>query len=555
MRHRAAVAKTLFWREIMIDGDVQKELKTAFEQLPHSIPLHLFVGKSADDPFSRAAREMIKAFGDLSKKIVVTIHDMDDPLAAKWGVTVSPTFVFDPERTSIRYMGVPYGEEGRTMLGILILVGLRAGNLSEQSLSVLKKLDERREVKIFVSATCPYCPDQALNAVKAAIERPDLVSVEIIDTQSNPELANQYSAFSVPQTFANEVLIAQGAQTEELFMLSLQKLEQQTLFIPDVEADEIDTDVVIVGGGPSGLTAGIYTVRSGLRTAVIERGPLGGQVALTPLVENYPGFTRVPGKTLVDILVSHALEYVQIFQGEDVLEIRPGSPMEVLTSRRRFKTRAVVLATGASYKHLDIPGETRLAGRGVSYCATCDGQLFKGKKVIVVGGGNSAVTEVLYLRHIGVDVTLVHRRDALRAQEHLTRDLAVNEIPVLWNTVLTEIHGTQRVSEVTLYNTKTGETSTMAVDGVFIAIGYMPNVDLASRSGVEIDEDGFIKHDMRHRTNVPGVYSAGDVEGGFKQIVTAMGQGTEAALSVYEDLAHPYWSREGASQGVVAARA
>jgi thioredoxin reductase (NADPH) len=278
-------------------------------------------------------------------------------------------------------------------------------------------------------------------------------------------------------------------------------------------------------------------------------------VALTPLVENYPGFTRVPGKTLVDILVSHALEYVQIFQGEEVLEIRPGSPMEVLTSRRRFKTRAVVLATGASYKHLDIPGEARLAGRGVSYCATCDGQLFKGKKVIVVGGGNSAVTEVLYLRHIGVDVTLVHRRDALRAQEHLTRDLKVNEIPVFWNTVLTEIHGTQRVTEVSLYNTKTGETSTMAVDGVFIAIGYMPNVELASKSGVEVNEDGFIRHDMRHRTNVPGVYSAGDVEGGFKQIVTAMGQGTEAALSVYEDLAHPYWSREDTPQGVVSARA
>lgn len=539
----------------MIDGDVQKELKAAFEQLPNPIPVHLFVGKSADDPYSRAAGELIRAFGELSKKIQVTEHDMEDPLAAKWGVSASPTFVFDPERTSIRYLGVPYGEEGRTMLGTLILVGLRTGNLSEQSKSVLKKIEDRREVKIFVSATCPYCPDQALHAVKAAIERPEWVSVEIIDTQSNPELTSRYSAFSVPQTYANDLLIAQGAQTEELFMLSLQKLEQQTLFIPDVEAEEIETDVVVVGGGPSGLTAGIYTVRSGLRTAVIERGPLGGQVALTPIVENYPGFTRVPGKTLVDIIVSHALEYVQIFQGEEVLEIRPGATVEVVTNRRRFKTRAVVLATGASYKHLDIPGEMRLAGRGVSYCATCDGQLFKGKKVVVVGGGNSAVTEVLYLRHIGVDVTLVHRRDALRAQEHLTRDLAVNEIPVLWNTNLKEIRGTQRVTEVVLFNNKTGETSTMAVDGVFIAIGYLPNVDLAARSGVELDEDGFIKHDPRHRTNVQGIYSAGDVEGGFKQIVTAMGQGTEAALSVYEDLAHPYWSREEQAPSLVAVKA
>jgi thioredoxin reductase (NADPH) len=306
--------------------------------------------------------------------------------------------------------------------------------------------------------------------------------------------------------------------------------------------------VVIVGGGPAGLAAGIYTVRSGLRTAVIERGALGGQVATTPVVENYPGFTRVPGKTLVDILVSHALEYVQIFQGEEVVGIRSGPQIEVLTSRRKFLTRAVILATGASYKRLNAPGEARFMGRGVSYCATCDGPLFKGKKVIVVGGGNSAATEALYLYNIEVDVSLVHRRDTFRAQEHLTRNISSNDIPVLWDTEVVEIRGKEKVNEVVLRNNKTGLISSMPVDGVFIAIGYEPSVDLAKSLGLELTEDDFIKHDSHHRTNMPGIYSAGDVEGGFKQIVTAMGQGTEAALSVFEDLMHPYWLEEAVKE-------
>jgi thioredoxin reductase (NADPH) len=304
----------------------------------------------------------------------------------------------------------------------------------------------------------------------------------------------------------------------------------------------VETDLVIVGGGPAGLTAGIYAVRSGLRTAIVERGPLGGQVATTPIVENYPGFTRVAGKSLVDILVSHALEYVQIFPGEEVLEIRPGEPIEVVTSRRRFLARAVLLATGANYRRLGVPGEDRFQGRGVSYCATCDGPLFKGRSVIVVGGGNSAATEALHLHHIGVRVTLVHRRDTLRAQDHLIRNIQANAIAVMWNTEIKEIRGKERVTEVVLTNNRSGEESVLPCDGVFVAIGYEPAVELAVRTGVEITTEGFIKRDERHRTNIAGLYSAGDVEGGYKQIITAMGQGTEAALSIFEDLAHPYWT-------------
>ena len=158
---------------------------------------------------------------------------------------------------------------------------------------IIEKVNSPRKVKVFSSPTCPYCPQQAVNALKAAIAKPELISVEIVDIQANPHLADSYSAHSVPQTFANDVLIAQGAQPEELFILSLEKMLEQTVFIPDIDAELVENDLVIVGGGPAGLTAGIYAVRSGLNTAVIERDTLGGQVAITPLVENYPGFTQV----------------------------------------------------------------------------------------------------------------------------------------------------------------------------------------------------------------------------------------------------------------------
>ncbi len=518
-----------------------RQLKQTFEQLPNDIPLLLFADRGRDDVFAQATRQVIRAFRELSPRITLKEYGLDHELARRHNVTRSPTLLVAPDRYSIRWLGAPMGEEARTLLETFMLVGLGRSNLNEQAQKVLRRIDSDRQVKVFVSATCPYCPQQAVNGVKAAIELPEHVSLEIIDIQSEADLANQYAAHSVPMAFANEVLIGHGAQTEEVFMLSLQKLEAQTIFIPDSDAEQVETDLVIVGGGPAGLTAGIYAVRSGLRTAIVERQALGGQVATTPVVENYPGFTSVGGKSLVDIMVSHALQYVQIFQGEGVLEIAHGNPIVVQTSRRKFMTKTLLLATGATHRHLNVPGESRLAGRGVSYCSTCDGPLFKGKSVVMVGGGNSAVTEALYLHHMGVKVTLVHRRDTLRAQEVLARQLTENGIPVLWNTEIREIRGEERVREVLLANNLSKQTSVFPTDGVFIAVGYEPAVELAGKLGLEINADGYIRHDGKHRTNLPGVYSAGDVEGGYKQIVTAAGQGAEAAMTIFADLINPYW--------------
>jgi thioredoxin reductase (NADPH) len=524
--------------------DVKAQLRPIFEKFRNEIRLLLFTAPGSNEPFNQGARQIIRTLRELSPKITLHEFDLAHKEARKSKADYSPTLIFDPENYRVRWYGAPLGEEARTFVEALIMIGYGKTNLGDQAKKILDGMKGPRDIKVFVSTTCPYCPQQAVNALKAAIEKPELITLEIIDIQANPQLAEKYSAQSVPQVYANEKLIAMGAQTEDLFMLSLEKMEQQTFFIPVSDAEEVTADLIIVGGGPAGLTAGIYGARSGLRTVIIERNVLGGQVANTPVVENYPGITQIGGKALVDLLVNHALEYVKIFPGEEVIEIEPGDTIKVLTNRRHFNSRCLLLATGAEYRHLDVPGESRLSGHGVSYCSTCDGPLFKGKKVIMAGGGDSAVTEALHLNNIGVDVTLVHRRDTLRAQEHLTRSLSATNINVLFNKEIVEIRGKDRVEEVELLDNQTGETSTISADGVFIAIGYSPSTELAKKIGLEITSDGYIKHDSRHRTSIQGIYSAGDVEGGYKQIVTAAGHGSEAALTIFEDLVNPYWKKE-----------
>lgn len=522
----------------------RKKLTRLFNNMEHEVPLVLFTEPLNNTQYNDAARTVIRAVRDLSNKVGLREYGLSHQLAKQHGITKSPTLLFDPEHLSIRWLGAPVGEEGRTFVEAIIMLGSRNTELSGPSQKLLEKITTPRAIKLFVSPTCPFCPQQAVNALKAAIARPELISLEIIDIQVNPDLAEQYNAFSVPVCFANDVMIARGAQQEELFMASLEKLEQQNIFIPESDAEQVDTDLTIIGGGPAGLTAGIYAARSGLKTVIIERGALGGQVALTPVVENYPGFAQIGGKTLVDIMVSHALEYVSIFPDEEVMEIKIGRPFKILTNRRRYTANAILLATGASYRRLGIPGEERLSGSGVSYCSTCDGALFKGKEVIVVGGGDSALTDALYLANNDIQVTIVHRRDAFRAQQHLVSQLQKHNIDVMFNTEVTEIRGEKKVAEVTLQNNKTGKSSTKALDGIFIAIGYEPAVEIAHKTGIALTDDGFIKVDGNHRTSIPGIYAAGDVEGGYKQIVTAAGHGSGAAITIFEDLVNPYWKTQ-----------
>ncbi|MDA8099385.1 MAG: FAD-dependent oxidoreductase [Nitrospiraceae bacterium] len=296
---------------------------------------------------------------------------------------------------------------------------------------------------------------------------------------------------------------------------------------------------MIIGGGPAGLTAAIYATRAGLDCIVIEKMNPGGQVAITPVVENYPGFMRIGGKSLVDLITQQAVQYAEVHVGEYVTEAKKEPDRYYLkTNHAIYRTRGIVIATGVEPRALEAPGAQKFYGRGVSYCATCDGYFFKdGKRVIVVGGGNTAVTDALYLHNIGAKVTLVHWKDVLRAEDRLKESLKQSGIPVLWNSEVREIHGDKQVHSVKIEDKKTGQMTGMPVDGVFIAVGYVPSVEIAKQLGAELNAEGYVKVDLTTmRTSLPLVYAAGDITGGMKQIVVAVAQGSMAAMTAFEDL-------------------
>jgi thioredoxin reductase (NADPH) len=307
---------------------------------------------------------------------------------------------------------------------------------------------------------------------------------------------------------------------------------------------QTDFDVVIVGAGPAGLSAGIYARRAGLSCAILEKGVPGGQVLTSPKIENYPGFPEIEGMRLMEIMAEHARRYVDIKEGEEVTRlVRSGEKFEFTTPSGRYSSRAVILATGSFHRKLGVKGEDGLSGKGVSYCATCDGFFFRSKKVVVVGGGNTALTDALYLQSIGCEVSIVHRRNSFRADRHLQDSVAERKIEVLWDTVVDEIVGTDEVTGVRLRKAASGPSELMSVQGVFVAVGEVPSSQLAAELGVKMDPGGFVFVDASFRTNVPFVYAAGDVSGGIRQIVAAVHGGAASALACFEDLAKPYFSR------------
>ena len=307
---------------------------------------------------------------------------------------------------------------------------------------------------------------------------------------------------------------------------------------------QADFDVIIVGAGPAGLSAGIYARRAGLSCVILEKGIPGGQVLTSPKIENYPGFPEIEGMKLMETMAEHARRYVEIREGEEVIRlVRSGDKFEFTTHSGRYSSRALILATGSFHRKLRVKGEDALSGKGVSYCATCDGFFFRDKKVMVVGGGNTALTDALYLKSIGCDVSIVHRRDSFRADRHLQDSVSERGIEVLWSSVVDEIEGTDEVTGVRLSNVHTGSSETIPLSGVFVAVGEVPSSQLAAELGVKMDPGGFVLVDAGFRTNVPLVYAAGDVSGGIRQIVAAVHGGAAAALSCFEDLARPYFSR------------
>jgi thioredoxin reductase (NADPH) len=306
-------------------------------------------------------------------------------------------------------------------------------------------------------------------------------------------------------------------------------------------------DLIIIGAGAAGLAAGIYGARSGLKTLIIEGKLAGGTTSDAPVVENYPGFSQVGGAELAEKMVLHCRKTgvaINELETVTILDLK-GERKIVKTSKATYETNALIIATGSHYREIGVPGEKEFRGRGVSYCAVCDGPLFKGKQVLVIGGGNSAAITTLYLSDIAAEVKVAHRRNAFRAEEALVKDMASKKnVQVFWNTEVREIKGEKLVTKVVLFDNKAEETKELAVDAIFVQIGEAPNSQLAREAGVGVDEHGYIKIDMFQRTSIPGVYAAGDVTNHpVKQVGTAVGQGTTAALEAYGYIRRPYYRK------------
>lgn len=300
-----------------------------------------------------------------------------------------------------------------------------------------------------------------------------------------------------------------------------------------------DYDLIIVGGGPGGLTAGIYAGRARLKSLLIERLIHGGQMMTTDLVENYPGFPEgISGFELSDRMRKQAERFGLEFLSAEVLDLQPGPPHTVVLEDRKLTAGAVVISSGAGYSRLGVPGEHEFTAKGVSYCATCDGALYRGHTIAVVGGGDTALTDTIFLTRFADKIHLIHRRDAFRGAKVLQEQIFASEkVEIHWNTVVQEIQGAEAVERVRLKNVKTGEESTLEVTGVFIFVGITPNSGWL-KNRVAMDEWGFIFTDAQMATDIPGVFAVGDVRHKIlRQIATAVGDGAIAAFAAENYLA------------------
>ncbi|AKL98050.1 thioredoxin-disulfide reductase [Endomicrobium proavitum] len=296
--------------------------------------------------------------------------------------------------------------------------------------------------------------------------------------------------------------------------------------------DKIIYDAIIIGGGPAGMTAAIYTARARLNTLLIEKSGCGGQMAVTDLLENYPGFNGgINGFELGTKLEAQVKDFGAQIVYDEVESISEGNIKTVKTPNAAYQAKTVIIAAGTKVKNLGVKGEEKFIGNGISFCAVCDAPFYKNKDVLVVGGGDSAVQEAIYLAKFAKNVTIIHRRDELRAAKILReRMLSYKNISVMYNTVADNITGSEKIEKVTVSNVKTKEQKDLKVDGIFVFVGLLPNTTFSSN--VALDALGYIITDENMKTSIPGIFAAGDIrKKQLRQVVTAASDGAQAAIS------------------------
>lgn len=511
----------------MLDTTLKTQLKAYLEKVVQPIEL---VATLDDSAKAHEMQELLEEIVSLSDKI--TLVKRDDETVRK------PSFSINRIGSDIgvRFAGVPMGHEFTSLVLALLHVGGHTIKFDEAVIEQIRNLDGDYVFETFISLTCHNCPEvvQALNTMAVINPR---IKVTTIDGGVFPQEVESRQIMAVPMMFLNGEHFGQGRTSVEEI---LAKLDTNAGTRQAAELSKKDVfDVLIVGGGPAGAAAAVYAARKGIKTGVIAER-FGGQTLDTLAIENFISVKETDGPKFAMALEQHVKEYdVDIMNTQRAAKLVPGKLIEIQTaSGASLKAKSVILATGARWREINVPGEKEYRNHGVAYCPHCDGPLFKGKRVAVIGGGNSGVEAAIDLAGLVKHVTLIEFGAELRADAVLQRKLkSLPNVTVIVSAQTTEIHGDGKIVNGLSYNDRvSGAAKKVELEGVFVQIGLVPNTEWL-KGTIALSRHGEIEIDSRGQTSIPGVFAAGDVTTvPYKQIIIATGEGAKAALSAFDHL-------------------
>ncbi len=506
-----------------LDTKLKQQLSQYLELLENPIVFHASLDESEN---SQKTKQFLQEIIELSDKLSMEEAQLE----------YTPSFQINQkgqEASGITFAGIPLGHEFESFVLALLQVGGRAPKISDEQRKRIEKIHSKHEFTTFASLTCHNCPDvvQGLNIM--SVLNP-LISHTMVEGGMFQDLAEQRGIMAVPAVFDGDIQVASGRQTlDELIDLIA---DEEEVSFDDVEP----FDVLVIGGGPAGCSSAIYAARKGIRTGIITKR-FGGQVNDTLGIENFIGVEYTEGPKLMQQIRKHVEKYnIELFEGHDIVDLETLEDKRIkvlLASGAYLISKTVIIATGAHWRDINVPGEKEFKTKGVAYCPHCDGPLFAGKDVAVIGGGNSGVEAAIDLAGIVNKVTLIEFLPELKADQVLQKRLrSLPNVEIFTNVVTTEITGENKVNGITFKDRETDEKTHLDLAGVFVQIGLKPNTEWI-KDRVKMDHMGQIEIDAHGQTSMPGVFAAGDCTTvAYKQIMISMGSGAIASLGAFDYL-------------------
>lgn len=504
----------------MLDAQIKAQLKQYLALLEGDLVIQASIG---DDKTSQDMLELVTELANMSSRITLERVELER----------TPSFAINKagaQASGVVFAGLPLGHEFTSLVLALLQVSGRAPKVDDAVVKRIQAIKGKLHFETYVSLTCHNCPDvvQAFNIM--AVINPNISHVMVEGGAFQDEIKER-DIMAVPTVFMNGENFGGGRMELEDILNKLGEKSDGSEF-----ADVEPFDVLVVGGGPAGSAAAIYAARKGIRTGIVAER-FGGQVNDTLAIENIIGTKATEGPAFVASLEGHVMDYdVDVMKSQRAVRVARGEMVEVtLENGAVLKGKTVILSTGTRYRQLDVPGEQEFKNKGVAYCPHCDGPIFKGKRVAVIGGGNSGVEAAIDLAGIVQHVTVLQHREELKADIVLQERLrSLPNVTVLTNALTTEITGTDKVNGLTYIDKYTGEEKHIELEGVFVQIGLLPNTEFLQGT-LELNEQGEIVVDKHGATSMPGVFAAGDcTDTAYKQIVISMGSGATAALGAFD---------------------